>query len=61
MKQKEENKKVDYSDVVDVIAKHPLIRAVLIGGAVIGLIFVSGIVMKAIPKALHIIRICEKQ
>ncbi len=43
-----ENKKTDYQDAFQSVYKHPITKILLFGGAVIGLIFISGFVFKIV-------------
>ncbi len=52
MTQKEDSRKLDYQDTLETILKHPVTRVVLFGGAVVGFIFLSGLVMKVVANSV---------
>ena len=52
MTQKEESRKLDYQIAIQTMLKHPLTKVVLFGGAVVGLIFISGLVMKVVSNSV---------
>jgi len=43
-----EDKKLDYQDALQIMYKHPITKILLIGGAVVGLIFLSGFVFRIV-------------
>ncbi|MDQ3190663.1 MAG: hypothetical protein M3Q58_03640 [Bacteroidota bacterium] len=53
---KEESKKQestnDYQDTFTAIVKHPVTKVILIGVSVVGIIFISGLVMKVVANSV---------